>query len=132
MEGILFIETLDIVSPILRGATKRNLDIATCVLTRSPQIGEIGNYILAGHASRIYNRHFNRLHQLKIGDTVVVSNGKNLYSYTVFEIHQVKPKEVWVLEDTPDHYTLTLITCDYTVKPTGRLVIRCAAEAKNG
>ena len=125
MEGILIIAKIDLKSPILRGATSYHLNMAVCSVIGSPEMGELGNYCLSGHYSKIYGRHFNRLKELSAGDIVTVKNADSEFAYEVYDRFSVDPSETWVLSDTPDEYTLTLITCDYDMNPIGRFIVRC-------
>jgi sortase A len=123
MKGIITISKIELRLPILDGDTPANLDIGACVLKGSPEMGQLGNYILAGHKSRIYGRHFSRLNELVIGNEIILSNGLESFKYKVTDKLQVTEDDVWVLNDTPDEATLTLVTCDYTQTPIGRLII---------
>lgn len=125
MEGIIEIDKINLRYPILRGATKYNLNFAICTVTGSPKMGEYGNYCLAGHKSRIYGRQFNRLMELQKGDTISLYNGVNGFNYVIVLTMKVEPDDTWVLDDVPGKKILTLITCDYTVKPTGRFIVKC-------
>jgi sortase A len=122
MEGVLTINSIDVNSPILNGNSANNLDVGIVHLVGSADMGADGNYILAGHKSRIYGRHFSRLHEMKIGDLVQVTNGLNTYQYQVTEIKHVTANDTSVLADSADPI-ITLITCDYTQTPIGRLVV---------
>lgn len=124
MEGIITIDKIKLRSPILSGATAYNLNISVCSAANAGKMGEPVNYILAGHKSRIYGRHFNRLAELCAGDKVVVENGTDTFEYTVEEIFSVTPEDTWVMESNGER-TLTLITCDYRTNPTSRLIVRC-------
>ncbi|MDR2750394.1 MAG: class D sortase, partial [Clostridiales bacterium] len=124
MLGVVTIDKISLRSPILAGDSAANLDLGICVLKGSPEMGKLGNYILAGHKSRIYGRHFSRLSELVAGDIVNLSNGIETFKYQVVDKLHVTADDVWVLENTPDESLLTLITCDYTQKPIGRLIVR--------
>jgi sortase A len=54
---------------------------------------------------------FRNLHQVAIGDQIIVTNEKNeTLSYTAQEIHTVTPDQIEVVLPT-DHEQLTLYTC---------------------
>lgn len=125
MEGIISIEKIKLRAPILKNATSYNLNISICSVAGSGKMGQPGNYVLAGHRSRIRSRHFNRLNELSPGDKVVVEDGTTFYEYFVTEVLYVTPDETWVMENDGDKALLTLITCDYGTNPTGRLVVKC-------
>jgi sortase A len=124
MLGVITIDKINLRSPILSGDSAANLDLGICVVKGSPEMGQMGNYILAGHKSRIYGRHFSRLSELAKGDIVLLSNGMETFRYEVVEKLKVTADDVWVLQNTPNERLLTLITCDYTQNPIGRLIVK--------
>jgi sortase A len=124
MEGILVIPKIDLSMPILKGATEQNLNISISSLKNTGKPGEIGNYVLSGHRSHSYGRHFNRLDELEAGDIVEVNTGENNYKYIVVEKIYVKPEDTWVLNPTEKAREITLITCHPMLKPTHRLIIK--------
>jgi sortase A len=126
MSGTLKIPDLDLVSPILIGDTKQNLNIGICQVPDSGELGKAGNYILAGHYSKIRGRHFNRLPEIQIGTSVFISDAFTSYEYEVYEILQVKAEDTWAVQLNVQETMATLITCDYSVgEPYGRVVVKC-------
>lgn len=123
-EGILEIKRIDLNLPILKGATERNLLISVSSLDGAACPGEAGNYCIAGHRCRTYGRHFNRLGELEEGDIIQVTTKEKRYIYEVFEKLIVKPEETWVLAPRAEEKLITLVSCDYSSKPTLRLVVR--------
>lgn len=124
MEGIINIEKIELYEPILKGATEYNLNIGVASVEGTDEVGEVGNYVIAGHRSRRYGRHFNRLGELEKGDIVEIITKEVNYRYEVYDKFIVKSEDVWVLKGEDEKKNLTLITCDYSMKPTGRLIIR--------
>ena len=124
MEGILAIDKIGLKIPVLKKDTKENLNISVAHVADTAGPGEVGNYVIAGHRMRTYGRHFNRLHELGKGDRMVFIGPDNTYLYRVFEVLVVKPEETWVLEPVGEEKLITLITCDYSRKPSLRLVVR--------
>lgn len=124
MEGVLVIDKIDLLLPILHGATNENMRTTVASIVNTGKVGEVGNYAIAGHRNRTYGRNFNRLDELKIGDTIDVDNGDAQFVYTVTEKLRVKPEEVWVLEGNNKDKEITLVTCDPMVNPTHRLIIK--------
>ena len=131
MVGVLEIPSIEIKSPILVGDTKENLDIAVCEVAGSCKLGEVGNYILAGHYSKIRGRHFNRLPEIKIGAQVFISTATERYEYDVYEILHVKAEDTWAVPLNPKEHMATLITCDYSVYPYGRVIVRCLLKSSD-
>ena len=124
MEGYLTIPKIDLEMPILYGASDFNLKVGLASLEYAGKIGEPGNYCVAGHHARARGRQFNRLSDVAIGDVVYLTSKTNFYTYEVFDIQLVKADAMWVTKAHSDYESIiTLITCDYRLKPTGRLIV---------
>lgn len=124
VEGMLYIDKIELELPILHGATQRNMNISAASIEGTGSAGEVGNYAIAGHRSLTYGRHFNRLNELEEGDVIEVNNGKTLFQYTVTETLLVEPEDVWVLEPQGEDKEITLVTCDPIDTGTHRLIIK--------
>jgi sortase A len=124
MEGILVIDKIGLKIPVLREDTKENLNISVAHVAGTAGPGEAGNYCIAGHRMRTYGRHFNRLHEVSKGDQIKFIGPDATYFYRVFEVLVIPPEETWVLEPSEEETLITLITCDYSQKPSLRLVVR--------
>lgn len=124
MEGILTIEKIGLMLPILHGASDNNMKTTVASIENTGRAGEVGNYAIAGHRNFTYGRNFNRLDEMAAGDKIEVDKGKSKFSYTVTEKLYVKPEEVWVLEGNGKDKEITLITCHPMHNPTHRLIIR--------
>ena len=128
MTGIITIQSINLRSPILKGDTVHNLDLGIREVTGTVPMGSRGNYVLAGHKSRIYGRHFSRLSEVAIGDVVTVCDGLNTYKYEVTDKLHVSADDTWVMDDTADS-VMTMITCDYTRQPIGRLAVKARLKS---
>ena len=124
IDGVLTIDRIRLEVPIIGIYTQEYLNISICAVVESRAMGQPGNYVLSGHRSRIYGRHFNRLAELAPGDAIVVENREERFLYEVERVFFVAPSEVWVMEDDCDRRLITLITCDYRTDPAGRLIVR--------
>ena len=124
MVGIINIEKIDLYEPVLKDASESNLNIGVAWVEGTSQVGSVGNHVIAGHRSRTYGRHFNRLDELEIGDSIEIITKDTNFIYTVYDKFIVKAEDVWVLKDDGVDKVKTLITCDYRMKPTGRLIIK--------
>lgn len=124
MEGILMIDKIDLVLPILHGATDKNMKTTVASIEHTGKAGEIGNYAIAGHRNLTYGRNFNRLDEIQTGDKIGVDDGERVYNYTVTEKLIVKPEEVWVLEGNGSDREITLVTCHPMENPTHRLIVK--------
>ncbi len=124
MEGILVIDKIGLKIPVLKADTKENLNISVAHVAGTAGPGAVGNYVIAGHRMRTYGRHFNRLNELSKGDRIDFIDGDKTHVYQVFDVLVIKPEETWVLESAGEDRLITLITCDYSQKPSLRLVVR--------
>ena len=126
VEATLIIEKIDLLMPILKGATKEHLNVSIASINNTGKPWEGNNYAIAGHRSRKYGRHFNRLNELEIDDEIsVVDTKNNEFIYRVFSKEIVSENEISVLENR-NKSEITLITCDpINVKnPPTRLVVK--------
>lgn len=124
IEGMLSIEKIDLILPILAGSTKSNLRKSVASIEKTGRLGEVGNYGVAGHRNRTYGSIFNRLDEVDVGDQIGLNNGAEEYTYQVVEKLYVKPEETWVLNGNGTDKEVTLITCHPQVNPTHRLIIK--------
>ncbi|WP_010268112.1 class D sortase [Paenibacillus senegalensis] len=124
MEGMLVIDKIDLNLPILSGATEENLKTTAASIENTGEMGQVGNYAVAGHRNHAYGRNFNRLDELEEGDRIIVDNGEEQFEYTVFEKLYVLPEEVWVLESNGVDREITLVTCHPIDTGTHRLIIK--------
>ncbi|WP_310550675.1 class D sortase [Paenibacillus glufosinatiresistens] len=121
--GVIEIPSIEVKLPILEGATKANMKHAAAHVAGTAPLGESGNSAVAAHRAHTKGRLFNRLGEVKIGDSIVVKARGQIYSYKVVEIRRVLPTDLRVLEDRGQDSMLTLITCDPMINPTHRLII---------
>ena len=90
--------------------------------------GQQGNVAIAGHRTT-YGAPFNRLDELKVGDSVTLttSEGQRLvYDVSAAPV-AVSPKDVGVLDDAGDN-RVTLTTCNPKYSASQRLVIVAALQ----
>lgn len=125
MEGILTIEKIDLLLPILTGATDKNMKTTVASIENTGKAGEVGNYAIAGHRNFTYGRNFNRLDEMEVGDKIQVDNGESQFEYIVTEKLYVMPEDVWVLEGNGKDKEITLVTCHpMVVDAPYRLIIK--------
>lgn len=123
--GILEIAAIDLSQPILKGATKANLSYSLATLEPTDVPGEIGNFVVTGHNSRTYGRHFNRLHEVKTGDIVEVVLRDRTVSFVVDSIQVIEDKDIWIADSDKETSRITLITCYYAEdRTTKRLAVQ--------
>ncbi len=99
--------------------------------------GKTGNTVITGHSSYFpwddgrFKDVFALLHDLVLGDRIVVYYDQDKYIYEVNEIDVVLPENIDVLKQTPDE-KLTLITCTPVGTNLKRLIIEAEPLAING
>ena len=71
----LSIPTIELNAPVLPKTTKEYLNIALTQIKENQVPGQ-GNFTIAGHNSSVYGRHFNRLHEVNIGDEIQLIDGE--------------------------------------------------------
>ncbi|MCH4888814.1 class D sortase [Acidaminobacter sp. JC074] len=126
VEAMLTIDTIDLEMPVILGATDEYLNVSVCALegTGKPWTG--GNYVIAGHRSLTYGRHFNRLNEVLVDDLISVTDLEGqVYTYLVYSVSIVHQTEVHVADDH-GFKEITLITCDPIGQknPEYRLVVQ--------
>lgn len=109
----------DYVYPIAHGVDKRSvLDkswIGHYPDTALP--GEVGNFSLAGHRQS-YGKPFYGVHDLQIGDQIIIETADAYYTYEITHSHIVKPTDTYVIGEDPinpgaqaEKRMITLTTC---------------------
>lgn len=125
VDGLLSIARIDLSLPIIDNAVMAHLDISPSSIKDSPKPWQGGNYVIAGHRSTVYGRHFNRLGELVVGDLIqFVDIDNRYYHYRIDTIKIIHESDLSILDNTT-HSKITLITCDPigVRNPDQRLVI---------
>lgn len=125
--GSLSIPAIGLEAPIREGARRASLKDALGHLSGTAPIGsETGNCAVAGHRNYTFGRFFNRLNEVKEGDSIIVTSTEGTpYFYEVTGIRVVEPEDVSVA-DSDGSGKLTLITCTPIYLATHRLIVSCA------
>ena len=105
--------------PIMEGTGSDVLDQAAAGhYTNTQQLGELGNFAIAGHR-RTNGNSFRRIDLLQEGDEIIVVTKDTWYVYTVTGHEIVDPSDVDVIAPVPDDPTsaptqrmITLTTCN--------------------
>lgn len=118
---VVRIPSVNLEVPILEGTGMSQLEVGAGHFTGSCEMGEKGNYCLAGHSSSRYACVFNSLSDVNFGDEIRLSDGNGSeYTYYVTQMFVVDPEDVYVLDATKNE-RVTLITC--TDNATRRLCV---------
>ena len=126
----------DYVKPISEGVTRREildrLGIGHYPHTAMP--GDLGNFAISAHRTT-YGKPFNRIHELKKGDALVVETEDAWYVYRVTTKDIVRPTAVEEIAPMPgdafaepdDHY-ITLTSCHPMYSAAERYVVHGVLE----
>lgn len=126
--ALIEIKKIDLVLPILDGATTENMKNAATRITETSKIGEIGNVGIAAHRARTRGRLFNRLDEVSVGDTIIIRTLDTEYTYVVFRTLKVEPNVVSILNRNNIDTILTLVTCDPIENATHRLIVQAKLQ----
>ena len=122
--GRIEIPVIKVNMPIAEGATIYNLRVAIGRYGPSAQLGGDGRTVLFGHRMYTYGRHFNRLGEVKNGDTIIIENKEARYIYTVNRIDRVLPSDLLTkLYEPAASRELMLVTCDPVRVASHRLLV---------
>ena len=96
----------------------------------SARLGEEGNVLIFGHSSRLpvvknqMYKAFNRVSELKRGDSITVSGGGRKYIYSVVSVDRKDIEDPSsVISLAKEGKRLTLVTCDTLTGETARFVL---------
>ncbi len=119
------------VKPISEGVTRREvldrLGIGHYPRTGMP--GAFGNFAISAHRTT-YGKPFNRIVELKLGDSLVVQTKDAWYVYHVTDHYIVQPTQVEVIaplpgsaSGAPDNHYITMTTCHPMYSAAQRYVV---------
>ena len=117
--GILKISFIKLEAPIMLG--EENLNYVVAKYRNSPNFGESGNVILAGH-NNMKGSIFRSLHKLKIGTIVEIQSDNKIYKYKITTREIVEPNNPSLLSQDLSKKEITLITCTNHAKQ--RLILK--------
>ena len=94
----------------------------------SALLGEKGNVLIFAHSSRLpvvrnqMYKAFNRVAELKPGETITLSGGGREFLYTVKSVRRADAEEE-LISLAKDGNKLTLVTCDTLTSKTSRFIV---------
>lgn len=126
--GVIKIPKIGLDRVIVQGTSVPDLRKGPGHIVETPMPGQLGNAAIAGHRTT-YGAPFNRLDELANGDPIIITTLSGTFHYTVSNQLVVKPKEVFVLDPTPNA-TLTLTTCNPKYSASTRLVVKAILDVQ--
>ncbi|SFE82500.1 sortase A [Peptostreptococcus sp. D1] len=102
---------------IFDGLENNNLMYGACTMKPSQRMG-LGNYSIAGHYMKNDKLLFGGLMNVKMGDSIRITNKKNIYEYEVFKTLKVTDDRVDLISDSKitesdGKAIVSLMTCYY-------------------
>ena len=120
------IPAIKVDSPIFQGDNWEQLRKGVGQHLGTPDPGQPGNLVLAGH-NDIYGEVFRNLDKLKAGDTVKIFTITQQYVYVITGTQIVEPTQVEVMAPTSNS-TLTLISCYPYMVDNKRIVVKATLQ----
>jgi sortase A len=102
----LSIPSIKLDAVVVEGVNRRDLLMGPGHLPETPEPGQPGNSVISAHRDTFF-RH---IHELKVGDAILVQRAGKQFRYEVTGKKILQPDDVWVTKPTPDN-ELTLLTC---------------------
>jgi len=125
--GTIKIDKIDLLIPLWDGAGIIPLRYGAGLLEGSARPGQDGNSVILGHRMKTYGSLFNRLDEVAVGDSVVITTvDGTVYTYIVDNvIPKLEPAELinYIQVDSGTGKQLTLITCTPTGVGSHRIVV---------
>lgn len=121
--GTLNIDKISLKIPIIEDANDKNLWLGAAHIKGTPLPNEKGNSFLASHNAKIYGKLFNRLHEINIGDKVLISTPNENFNYVVYDKVVVPYDDTECFKKIKGEYNISLVTC--TNSGRKRLIIYC-------
>ena len=121
--GLLEIDSINLIYPILSDVTEEYLKISPCRFY-GPMPNEIGNLCIAGHNYKNY-KFFSRLNELNKNDIIKIQDlDSNIVKYSIYEKYDVNSSELnCTNQNTNSKREITLVTCN-SLNNSKRLIIK--------
>lgn len=108
---VIDIKSLNITVPVVNGTDKYSLKLGAGKFDHSVNMGEVGNFAVAGHSSTIYNCIFNNLESIQLLDEIDCYNEQGvLFKYYVIDKFKTTPDNIGVTFSSSQS-TMTIVTC---------------------
>jgi len=119
--GVLSIDSISLNLDVLEDASDENMFIGACHVLYTPYPWENGNSFIASHNVKNYGLLFDRLHEVKIGDTVSFTSPYGDIYYEVYDIDIVDGDDTSCFNKLKGARNLSLVTCSNKK----RLIVYC-------
>lgn len=121
------IPAIEVDAPVVQGDNWEQLKKGVGQHLGTPNLGENGNIVLAGH-NDVFGEVFRDLDRLKPGDSIILFTSQRQYTYVITGTQMVAPTAVEVMSSTPDA-RVTLISCHPYLVDTHRIVVSAVLQS---
>lgn len=121
--GVMKISKISLKEALKEGVGRSVISSALGHMEGTAFPGEYGNCVVAGHRNYVFGKYFNRLDEIKVGDSIEIETMSDTFKYRVTDKFVVEPTEVSVT-DPLEGRQLTLITCTPLFVGSHRLIVR--------
>ena len=121
--GVMKINKISLKEALKEGVGRSVISSALGHMEGTAFPGEYGNCVVAGHRNYVFGKYFNRLDEIKVGDSIEIETMSDNFKYRVTDKFVVEPSEVSVT-DPLEGRQLTLITCTPLFVGSHRLIVR--------
>jgi sortase A len=121
------IPAIEVDAPVVQGDNWEQLKKGVGQHLGTPNLGENGNIVLAGH-NDVFGEVFRNLDRLKPGDSIILFTSQRQYTYVITGTQMVAPTAVEVMSSTPDA-RVTLISCHPYLVDTHRIVVSAVLQS---
>lgn len=125
--GYITIEKINVVLPILLGASVENMRVGAVHLTETsyPIGGNNTNCVLAAHRGASTQEMFRNIHMLEPGDEIIIDNFRERLVYRMVNHIIIDPAEIGKVLIQEDRDLVTLISCNPLGQNIERYVVFC-------
>lgn len=129
---ILSIPVIDLMKNVYSGSDRaKHLEQYELITaTDDMQYKNGGNYIICGHASRLYGHSLNRIKEIRKGDIIFVNTADNTDKYIVNEVSYENMYNTSNYCNQTVDKTLTIISCAKYISDESYIVIHAELESK--
>ncbi len=120
--AVLNIPKINLEIAVVEGVEKENIKYFVGHFPNSVMPGEIGNLCVAGHRTSNYAQPFKEISKLENGDEIIFTYKNKEYIYIVNSSFVVTPDDTYILDNTANEATLTVVTC--TLDSKNRLIVK--------
>ncbi len=133
IDCVLYLNSIDVVVPVLKGDTDAYLAMYKTVMANNNMVLNKTNYGIMGHHARDMHVSLGGLDGVKCGDAVTIEQNGTFYEYSVDSIDVRYAKDCGFLFELEGSTDVKLFTCDYSLpgNETAYRIVTCKPNFGN-